>query len=154
MLLKIIAVGRLRNPHARALFDDYYERLRRFTRCEHIEVKESKRFDGADIIAEESERILSLIGGNTHAVLLDIEGDIWSSHNVAKRLEDWQTSGAAREATFIIGGHLGTSSAVKTRVNFRWSLGRITLPHELARVVLAEQLYRAYTIMHGLPYQK
>lgn len=153
MLLKIIAVGRLRNPHARALFDDYYERLRRFTRCEHIEVKESKRFEDASITAEESDKILSLIGGNTHAVLLDVEGDVWSSHDVAKRLEDWQTSGA-REAAFIIGGHLGTSSLVKTKASLRWSLGRITLPHELARVVVAEQLYRAYTIMHGLPYQK
>jgi 23S rRNA (pseudouridine1915-N3)-methyltransferase len=72
---------------------------------------------------------------------------------LAAEIERWQTSGT-KEVAFVIGGHNGVSHDVKKRANICWSLSRLTLTHEMARVVLVEQLYRAYTITHGLPYQK
>jgi 23S rRNA (pseudouridine1915-N3)-methyltransferase len=87
-------------------------------------------------------------------VLLDVEGRReWSSPELAAQVERWQLEGK-KEIAFVIGGHLGVAAELKAKADVRWSLSRLTLTHEMARVVLVEQLYRAYTIMHGLPYQK
>ena len=86
-------------------------------------------------------------------VLLDPEGDEWTSALLAKHIEQWQNSGT-KELTFIVGGPNGVSAALAARAHKRWSLSRLTLTHEMARVLLLEQLYRAFTIIHGLPYQK
>ncbi len=156
MRIRIISVGRAKNNHLRALADDYLNRVRRFTRCEFIEVRESASAIEKAIINEEGERIIAAIGnseaGNT-IVLLDVEGEQWSSPELAKRFEMWQMTNI-KTLTFVIGGHLGASEEVRRRANYLWSFGRITLPHEMARVVVAEQIYRAFTIMRGLPYQK
>ncbi len=72
---------------------------------------------------------------------------------LAAQIEAWQGR-SVREAAFVVGGHLGVSEEVRRRADVRWSLSRLTLTHEMARVVLVEQLYRAYTITRGLPYQK
>jgi 23S rRNA (pseudouridine1915-N3)-methyltransferase len=72
---------------------------------------------------------------------------------LAKEIQRWQDSGT-KEVTFIVGGPNGVSTELSARASKRWSLSRLTLTHEMARVVLLEQLYRAYTIIHGLPYQK
>jgi 23S rRNA (pseudouridine1915-N3)-methyltransferase len=85
--------------------------------------------------------------------LLDPEGIEWSSEQLAKVMQQWQDSGT-KEVAFIVGGPNGVSAELSARANKRWSLSRLTLTHEMSRVVLLEQLYRAYTIIHGLPYQK
>jgi 23S rRNA (pseudouridine1915-N3)-methyltransferase len=86
--------------------------------------------------------------------LLDVDGETnWSSRELAARVEEWQGR-SVKEVAFIVGGHLGVSGEVRERADARWSLSRLTLTHEMARVVVAEQLYRAYTITRGLPYQK
>ena len=86
-------------------------------------------------------------------VLLDPEGIQWSSEQLAKAIQGWQDSGT-KEVAFIVGGPGGVSAELAARASKRWSLSRLTLTHEMTRVVLLEQLYRAYTIIHGLPYQK
>jgi 23S rRNA (pseudouridine1915-N3)-methyltransferase len=153
MLLRLIWVGKTRNEHLRALVDDYLARLRRFVRCEVTELRESRARTEREGIEDEGRRIIGALHSGAFVLLLDVEGRAWSSIELAREVEKWQT-GAKKEVAFVIGGHQGVSSEVAARANLRWSLSRLTLTHEMARVVLAEQLYRAYTIIHGLPYQK
>ncbi len=156
MRIRLIWVGKTKNEHVRALVADYLQRLGRFARCEVTELRESASGDERGILEEESKRIASALGGRTEGVtvLLDVEGRReWSSPELAAQLERWQLEGK-REIAFVIGGHLGMTAELKAKADVRWSLSRLTLTHEMARVVLVEQLYRAYTILHGLPYQK
>jgi 23S rRNA (pseudouridine1915-N3)-methyltransferase len=153
MRVRLVFVGKTRNEHVRALVDDYLARLVRFTRWEVTELRESAARDERAVLTEESRRIADALRANAFVVLLDVEGRQWSSTELAAELERWQTRGL-KEVVFIIGGHLGVTPELKQRADVRWSLSRLTLTHELARVLLVEQLYRAYTITRGLPYQK
>jgi len=153
MLLRLIWVGKTKNEHLRALADDYLGRLRRFVRTEITEVRESGARTPREGIEDEGRRIQGAFRPDTFIILLDVEGREWSSTELAEKIERWQTEGR-KEVAFIIGGHNGVSKELVSRADLRWSLSRLTLTHEMARVVLAEQLYRAYTIVHGLPYQK
>jgi 23S rRNA (pseudouridine1915-N3)-methyltransferase len=153
MRVRFIWVGKTKNEHLRALVDEYLKRLSRFTRCEITEVSAVKARTGASGIEEESRRIIGALRSDVLKVLLDVEGREWSSPELAAEIERWQTGGT-KEAAFIIGGQDGVSREVASRADIRWSLSRLTLTHEMARVVLLEQIYRAYTIIHGLPYQK
>jgi 23S rRNA (pseudouridine1915-N3)-methyltransferase len=153
MRLRLIWVGKTKNEHLRTLTDDYLSRLGRFVRCEVTELRESSARTEREGIEDEGRRIIGALRGDAHVVLLDVSGREWSSIELAGEVEKWQTT-ARREVAFVIGGHNGVSKEVVARANFRWSLSRLTLTHEMARVLLTEQLYRAYTIIHGLPYQK
>ena len=154
MRLRLIWVGKTRNEHLRALAADYLKRLSRFARCEVTEVRECAAPDERACLEEEGKRILGALASDALAVLLDVDGPTsWSSEELAAQLEAWQTR-SVKEAAFVVGGHLGVSAEVRARAQVRWSLSRLTLTHEMARVLLAEQLYRAYTISRGLPYQK
>ncbi len=153
MRVRLVWIGRTRNEHVRALVADYLARLERFTRCAVTELRESASKDERGVVAEESRRIADALRADAFVVLLDVEGREWSSPELAAELERWQTRGL-KEVAFVVGGHLGVAPELKARANVRWSLSRLTLTHELARVLLVEQLYRAYTITRGLPYQK
>ena len=153
MHLRLIWVGKTKNEHLRALIEDYLGRLRRFIRSEVTELRESSARTEREGIEDEGRRIIGALHRDAFVVLLDVEGREWSSPQLAGEVEKWQTTGR-REIAFVIGGHNGVSKEVTERANFRWSLSHLTLTHEMARVVLTEQLYRAYTIIHGLPYQK
>jgi 23S rRNA (pseudouridine1915-N3)-methyltransferase len=153
MRLRFIWVGRTRNEHARALVEDYLGRLSRFCRTETTELREASFADDQAIIEEEGRRIVAALTPGSLIALLDVEGREWSSHELASQLDGWMNAGR-KEVTFIVGGHLGVAEEIKRRADIRWSLSRLTLTHEMARVVAAEQLYRAFTILRGLPYQK
>lgn len=153
MRLRFIWVGKTRNEHVRALVGDYLKRLGRFSRFEIAELGASKALEARSGIEEEGKRIIGALHQDAMSVLLDVEGQEWSSLALAAQVERWQVGGT-KEVAFIIGGHNGVSEEVARRVQLRWSLSRLTLTHEMARVVLVEQIYRAYTIIHGLPYQK
>jgi 23S rRNA (pseudouridine1915-N3)-methyltransferase len=101
---------------------------------------------------EEGKRLLDALPEDTDVTLLDLDGAGWSSEQVAEQLQRWRLDG--RDHALIIGGAVGVSPAVRDRAATRWSLGPLTLPHELARVVVTEQLYRAATILRGEPYHK
>lgn len=129
------------------------QRLKRFVRCEVTEVEPGRAQGAREGIADESRRILSALRTDGLTILLDVEGREWSSTALAAEVGKWQLAGT-KEVAFIIGGHGGVSAEVIKGAHLRWSLSRLTLTHEMARIVLVEQLYRAYTIIHGLPYQK
>ena len=153
MRLRLIWVGKTRSEPLRSLVDDYLRRLSRFARCEVTELREGAGADERAVLAEEGKRIADAVAAGSFVVLLDVEGRQWSSPELAAELERWQNEGR-KEVAFVVGGHLGVSDDVKARADVRWSLSRLTLTHEMARVVLAEQLYRGFTILRGLPYQK
>ena len=154
MRLRLIWVGKTRNEHLRALVEDYSKRLSRFARCEVTELREGTAADERACLEEESKRIEGALASDTFVVLLDVGGERqWSSTELAAQIESWQ-SRSLKEVAFVVGGHFGIAEEVRRRAGVRWSLSRLTLTHEMARVVLVEQLYRAYTITRGLPYQK
>lgn len=152
MRFRIIWVGKTRDSRLRALIDDYFERLSHFVRCEITELRESGREDKSGI-DRETKRISDALRPGAMTVLLDPAGAEWTSHQLAEQVSGWEGKGI-KEVAFVIGGPHGFSPEFVNRADKRWSLSRLTFTHEMARVVLLEQLYRAYTIVHGLPYQK
>lgn len=150
MRFRFIWIGKTRDARIRALADEYLKRLSRFVKFEITELKESASHEGS---REEGKRILAALRDDALIILLDVAGTEWSSHELATEIEHWQGQ-SQKEIIFIIGGQDGVSEDVIKRARTRWSLSRLTLTHEMARVVLIEQLYRAYTIINGLPYQK
>ncbi len=153
MRLRLIWTGKTRDARLRALVDDYQGRLSHFVRCEISEFRESPGSGKGMGIDRDSKRISDGLHDGAVNVLLDPEGTEWSSEQLAREIQQWQDSGT-KEVTFVVGGPNGVSTELAARASKRWSLSRLTLTHEMARVVLLEQLYRAYTIIHGLPYQK
>ena len=154
MKLRLIWVGKTRDAHLRSLAAEYLKRLSRFARCEVTELRESAAEEPRACVEEEGKRVLGALASDALTILLDVSGTTsWSSEELAAQIEAWQGH-SVREATFVVGGHLGVSEELRRRAQVRWSLSRLTLTHEMARVLLLEQLYRAYTITRGLPYQK
>lgn len=150
MKFRFVWIGKTRDKNWRALQEEYLKRLSHFVRCEIAEIKESARHENAKV---EGKRILELLNQKTFAVLLDVGSKGISSPDLARQVEQWQTTGI-KEITFVIGGAEGVSSEVAERADHRLSLSFLTFTHEMARVVLLEQLYRAFTIIKGFPYQK
>jgi 23S rRNA (pseudouridine1915-N3)-methyltransferase len=151
MKICFIWPGKTRDERLRSLIAEYLKRLQRFTRCEVIETREG----GSDrsSIEKESQRLLEAIPAKSLAILLDVKGREWSSLELAGELQRWEND-SVKEVAIVIGGQDGVNSEVADRAQKRWRLTRLTLTHEMARVVAIEQLYRAYTINRGLPYQK
>jgi len=147
MKLQFIWVGKTRNPHYLALQQDYSRRLSHFVNTEFVEVREGPEKQ------TEGKRLLEKLNHSSLVWLLDVEGKGLSSHDLAEQIERWQNA-STREITFVIGGADGVSPEVADRADVKVSLSFLTLTHEMARVVLLEQLYRAYTIIKGFPYQK
>ena len=147
-----MAVGKLR-PYYREAFDDYARRLQRYVTFREHEVREASRAPTvAAQRAEEAERLQARIAEGSSVVALARVGAGWSSADLARQLERWLLG--ARPLAFTIGGSHGLDSALIGRAVASWSLGPLTLPHELARVLVGEQLYRAFTILRGEPYHK
>jgi 23S rRNA (pseudouridine1915-N3)-methyltransferase len=152
MDISVVAVGKLR-PYYREAFDDYAHRLRRYVTFREHDVREASRAPTVEAQrAEEAERLGARIADGSNVVALARVGAGWTSADLAKQLDRWLL--AARPLTFVIGGSHGLDSSLITRSVANWSLGPLTLPHELARVVVIEQLYRAFTILRGEPYHK
>ena len=152
MELVILVVGRLR-PAMREAADDYLRRLRRYTGIREVEVREASREPTIPAQREvEAARLAERMPAGSRLVALAREGQGWSSAELARRVDEWRL--AARPVTFVLGGSNGLAPALLQQAQLRWSLGPLTLPHELARVVVVEQLYRAFTILRGEPYHK
>jgi 23S rRNA (pseudouridine1915-N3)-methyltransferase len=150
--LVLLSVGKLR-PSYREAVDDYLRRLGRYLKVREVEVREASRAPSAEAQrAEEAERILAKRPAGSRLVALARQGDGWSSEELARRVERWRQE--ARPVALAIGGSHGLAPDLLASAAERWSLGPLTLPHELARVVVAEQLYRASTILRGEPYHK
>jgi 23S rRNA (pseudouridine1915-N3)-methyltransferase len=150
--LVVLAVGKLR-PSYRAACDEYLARLGRTARVRVVEVREASRAPTvAAQQADEAARLLARRPAGARLVALARTGAAWSSLELSRRLGAWQRDG--RAVALAIGGSHGLGRDLLDLADDRWSLGPLTLPHELARVVVLEQLYRAGTILRGEPYHK
>ncbi|MCA1624204.1 MAG: 23S rRNA (pseudouridine(1915)-N(3))-methyltransferase RlmH [Acidobacteria bacterium] len=151
MRFHFIWVGKTKDKNWRALQEDYLQRLSHFVKCEVTEIKDG---GAAQEVKEiESKRILEKVNQSTSVCLLDVKGRSLSSHDLAETIENWQNRGL-KVVAFVIGGAEGVTPEVVEKTDFSLSLSGFTLTHEMARVVLIEQLYRAFTIIKGFPYQK
>ena len=159
MKIKVVTVGKLKEKYLKDGITEYSKRISQFAKLEMIELADEKTPDKASesenqkILEIEGQRILSKVGDRDFVIALAIEGKTFSSEEFSKNLEEASIKGFST-LTFIIGGSLGLSSSVKNRANLSVSFGRLTLPHQLMRLVLAEQIYRAFTIQQGSPYHK
>ena len=159
MKIKVVTVGKLKEKYLKDGIAEYSKRISRFAKLEMIELADEKTPDRASesenqkILEIEGQRILSKVGDRDFVIVLAIEGKTLSSEEFSKQLEEASIKGFST-LTFIIGGSLGLSSALKKRANLSVSFGLLTLPHQLMRLVLVEQIYRAFTIQQGSPYHK
>ena len=159
MKIKVVTVGKLKEKYLKDGIAEYTKRISRFAKLEMIELADEKTPDKASelenqkILETEGARILSKVGERDFVVVLAIEGKTFSSEDFSKQLEQASIKGYST-LSFIIGGSLGLAPIVKNRANLSVSFGRLTLPHQLMRLVLVEQIYRAFTIQQGSPYHK
>lgn len=154
MRLHFVWIGKTRDRHCAALVAEYLQRLSHFAPCEVSEIKEpSATGDERRVIAAEGAKLLAAIARDDYVVLLDERGKEIPSTGLADFINARQLDGIKRLA-LIIGGFAGVSDEVRKRAQFTLSLSRLTLTHELARVILTEQLYRAFTLLAGLPYHR
>ena len=144
MRVIIIAVGKVRDRNLRAVIDDYLGRIRHYARCEEVELQ-----DGPDAVL--TARLEKAIPERAWVVALEVDGQGLTSRGFAAWLERAQGSGI-QSVAFLIGGADGLPAAISARAQLRLSMGGMTLPHRLARLLLAEQVYRGFTILRGEPY--
>jgi 23S rRNA (pseudouridine1915-N3)-methyltransferase len=148
--LVLAAVGKLRSRELGAAAAEYLKRLRRYTSLEIVEFSE-ERGEAGGARAKEAERALSFLRREDYLVLCDERGKQLSSREMASFLEERERSGRGR-TVFLVGGPFGVDDSLRARADRVLSLSRLTLPHELARLVLTEAVYRAFTITRGESY--
>ncbi len=144
MHVHVIAVGKIKEPGVRAWIDDYAKRIGRYADYHELELK-----DGGE--SEVEERFRKAIPARAKVVALEVEGKPYSSEELA-RFVGACADGAVANLVFLIGGAYGLPARTSQAADVRLSLSRLTLPHRLARVLLVEQVYRAFTILRGEPY--
>lgn len=155
MKARLIATGERAPAWVAQGFSEYRKRLSHWLPLELVEIEPGLRGKGRDplrAIEEEGRRVLSALPKNPHVVALDVPGKQLSSEQLAQRLAHWRAQG--RDLAFLIGGPEGHAAEVKAAANELWSLGPLTLPHMLVRLVLAEQLYRAAAMLANHPYHR
>ena len=159
MHIQVVCVGKLKEKYWTGAIDEYAKRLGAYARVDIRELPDEKAPDSLSAAEEErvkereGERILAALKPDAHVIALAIEGEMWSSEQLASHLEKQSVYGGG-SVSFVIGGSLGLSNAVLARADQRLSFGRMTYPHQLMRVILLEQIYRAFKIMRGEPYHK
>lgn len=159
MNITIIAVGKLKEKYLKEAIAEYEKRMRAFAKLQIIEVNDEKPPDTASekeklqIIGKEESKIMDKITKDTYVVLLEVKGRMLSSEKLASTIQDLGTYGKSH-LTFVIGGSLGTGDILKKRADLTWSFSDLTFPHQLMRVMLLEQVYRAFQINQGSPYHK
>ncbi len=153
MHTRLIAVGERMPAWVQQGYAEYAKRLSRELPLELVEIPtRGEGRDRARAIATEGERMLAALPKAAHVVALDAAGAAWRSEELAARLQRWRLLG--KDLAFLIGGPDGLAPAVLARADERWSLGPLTLPHPLVRILVAEQLYRAASLLAGHPYHR
>ncbi|WP_173918151.1 23S rRNA (pseudouridine(1915)-N(3))-methyltransferase RlmH [Halobacillus sp. Marseille-Q1614] len=159
MKITIISVGKLKEKYLKQGINEYIKRLAPYAKVDIVEVPDEKAPENLseaqmlEVKQKEGERILAKIQPDTHVITLEIEGKQLTSEKLAKQLDDLATYGKSKVA-FVIGGSLGLSDEVLQRSDYGLSFSKMTFPHQLMRLMLVEQVYRAFKINRGEPYHK
>lgn len=160
MLIKIIGVGKIKEKFYKDAIYEYEKRMTAYNKVEIIEVNDEKAPENLSdkeidqVKSVEGERILAKIKDDSFVVTLEIAGKALDSVKFAQLIQDEMLDGFGRDMVFVIGGSNGLGSNVLKRSNYRLSFGKMTYPHQLMRVILMEQIYRAYRIINKEPYHK
>ncbi|MCX7898148.1 MAG: 23S rRNA (pseudouridine(1915)-N(3))-methyltransferase RlmH [Rhodocyclaceae bacterium] len=155
MKLWVVAVGARQPSWVVEGFREYARRMPREMPLELIEIKPEPRLPGkplAAVLAAEAKRIDAAVPATCQRIALDEKGEYWTTKRLAEKLQDWRAQGY--DVAFLIGGPDGLAAPLKASAMARWSLSPLTLPHGLVRVILAEALYRAYSLLMGHPYHR
>lgn len=155
MKMHLIAVGKKMPTWVEQGYQEYTKRLPSDFNLNLIEIEPGQRNKNLDVrraLQQEEEKILKAIPESSFVVALAIQGQNWDTEQLAKKLETWRLHHA--HICFLVGGPEGLSETCLKRAHAQWSLSALTLPHPLVRVVLAEQLYRAYTLITHHPYHR
>ncbi|MFP7298445.1 23S rRNA (pseudouridine(1915)-N(3))-methyltransferase RlmH [Neobacillus niacini] len=159
MNISIVSVGKLKEKYLKMGIDEYLKRLNSYAKVEVIEVPDEKapeelsELEMIQVKQKEGERILAKISQDTYVIALAINGKMQSSEELADTLDKLATYGKSKIA-FIIGGSLGLSEEVLKRANEKLSFSKMTFPHQLMKLILVEQIYRAFRINRNEPYHK
>lgn len=159
MKIQIVCVGKLKEKYWSDAVAEYSKRLKRFCNLEIVELKESRLPDNASaadeekVKLEEGRSILSKISDSTYVITLEVLGKSLSSEDLAEKIDDLACMGRS-DVTFVIGGSLGLSAEVSKRSDFKLSFSKMTFPHQMMRVILLEQVYRAFKINRNETYHK
>jgi len=155
MKLFILAVGHKMPEWINTGFGEYAKRMPRETRIELVEIRPEPRTTGKSVVQimeAEAGRILAVLPTGCLRIVLDEHGTQLTTRQLAQKMGEWM--GGGRDVAFVIGGADGLHESVKSGAQQRWALSPMTLPHGLVRVLLAEQLYRAYSLLHNHPYHR
>ncbi len=155
MNIHLIAVGDRMPAWVQQGYDEYARRMPRECTLRLIEIAPGKRGRNADIaraMREEGQRMLAAIPKGTRVIALEVNGRDWSTEQLATQLEGWM--GGGQDIALLVGGPEGLSDEARAAASQQWSLSPLTLPHPLVRVILAEQLYRAWSILRNHPYHR
>lgn len=155
MRVRIIAVGTKMPAWVQEASQDYLKRFPREWAVEFVEIGLGHRAKGQDVskaIAKEGEQMLAAIDSRDYVIALDVKGKSWSTEQLSEQMSRWQMNGS--NMALLVGGPDGLAESCLARAQQRWSLSALTLPHPLVRVLLAEQLYRGWTILKNHPYHK
>ncbi|GAB2994527.1 23S rRNA (pseudouridine(1915)-N(3))-methyltransferase RlmH [Psychrosphaera aestuarii] len=155
MKIQLVAVGNKMPDWITAGFQEYQRRFPRDCSFELIEISPGKRGKNADIariLDIEGEKMLAAVPKSNRIVTLEVTGKPWTTHDLSKQLSSWQMDG--RDVSLLVGGPEGLAPACIERSEQKWSLSALTLPHPLVRVVVAESLYRAWSLNNNHPYHR
>ncbi len=151
-MIKIITVGSIKEKYLKDAIEEYSKRIRRYTNLEIIEVKDEGLVEKDKALKLEQEKIEKHINNKDYIITLEIEGKEYTSEELAKQLDNIFINNST--ITFIIGGSYGLSDEIKKQANIHLSFSKMTFPHQLFRVLLLEQIYRAYKINNNENYHK
>ncbi|MDP0589733.1 MAG: 23S rRNA (pseudouridine(1915)-N(3))-methyltransferase RlmH [Candidatus Endonucleobacter bathymodioli] len=155
MRITLISIGSRMPAWIEDGFREYSRRLVQDVRLELVEVPLGRRHKDTDISRQqtkEATQMLAAIGKGDLVIAMDVIGKLWSTKQLADKMTGWLRSGC--DISLLVGGPEGLPRGSDDNVDFRWSLSPLTLPHTLVRIVIAEQIYRAWSILHGHPYHK
>lgn len=158
-MIKIVAVGKVKESWMREGIQEYIKRLKAYEKIEIIEVEDEKAPESnslaqnEEVKRKEGEKLLKRIKDNDYVILLDLAGKQMKSEQLAAHIDSLYTMGKS-SISFVIGGSLGLSKEVIQRANERWCLSQLTFPHQLARILVLEQIYRSFRILKNEPYHK
>lgn len=159
MRISIVCVGKIKEKYLKLGIDEFSKRLSKYCKLEVIELDDEKAPENLSdkemimIKDKEGKKILSKIKDNAHVIALAIDGKNLSSEELANTIDNLGVRGTSH-IVFVIGGSLGLSDEVLIRANYKLSFSKMTFPHQLMRLILLEQIYRAYRINNGEPYHK
>lgn len=153
MKITLLWVGKTKNSSLHSLIEDYWKRLSHFCELSLTEIRSVQEDDPNRVVIREGEKILAKIEPEDFLVLLDSQGKAYTSEEFSNLVSIYRDRSLAN-LVFVIGGHNGVSPAVRERAKLLVSLSRMTFNHEMVRLFLLEQIYRAFTMIHRIPYHK